>query len=230
MAQETVLIIEDEKNILELVKYNLEQEGYSVLTASRGDQGLELARKSRPSLLILDLMLPEIDGLTICKTLKNNEKTSGIPIIMLTAKSAETDKIVGLELGADDYVTKPFSPKELMARIKAVLRRIQEKPQDVLFKYWGLEVDTAKHLVTLKEKNVELTSKEYDLLKILMESNGRVLTREHLLEHVWGYDQSLNIETRTIDMHIGQLRKKLRQEGERILTIKNVGYRFDTDR
>src|SRR3989338_4070809 len=122
MAQETVLVVEDEKNILELLKYTLEQEGYQVLTAGRGDLGLELARKNKLSLIILDLMLPEIDGLTICKTLKNNEKTSAIPIIMLTAKSQESDKVVGLELGADDYVTKPFSPRELAALVKAVLR------------------------------------------------------------------------------------------------------------
>ena len=227
MAQETVLIIEDEKNILELVKYNLEQEGYAVLTASRGDQGLELARKSRPSLLILDLMLPEIDGLTICKTLKNNEKTSGIPIIMLTAKSQESDKVVGLELGADDYVTKPFSPRELVARVKAVLRRGREKPKDKILRSGALEVDTAKHMVTLKGKPVELTSKEYDLLKTLMEADGRVLTRDFLLETVWGYHDSMNIETRTVDMHIGQLRKKLKTGGDQIATIKNVGYRFD---
>lgn len=227
MAQDTILVVEDEKNILELVKYNLEQAGYTVLTAARGDLGLELARKSKLSLMILDLMLPEIDGLEICKILKGNEKTSAIPIIMLTAKSQELDKVVGLELGADDYVTKPFSPRELMARVKAVLRRGREKPKDQLLRSGILEVDSGKHAVTLKGKPVELTSKEYDLLKTLMEADGRVLTRDFLLETVWGYHDSVNIETRTVDMHIGQLRKKLKTEGEQIVTIKNVGYRFD---
>ena len=227
MAQETILVIEDEKNILELVKYNLEKEGYQVLTASRGDLAVELARKNKPSLLVLDLMLPEIDGLEICKILKNNEKTSGIPIIMLTAKSQESDKVVGLELGADDYVTKPFSPRELVARVKAVLRRGREKPVDKILRAGALEMDTAKHRVTLKGKPLELTAKEYDLLKTLLAADGRVLSRDFLLETVWGYQGSVNIETRTVDMHIGQLRKKLKTEGEQIVTIKNVGYRFD---
>ncbi len=227
MNPETILVIEDEKNIAELIKYNLEQESYSVLVSPRGDTGLELARKHKPSLIILDLMLPEIDGLSICKILKGNEKTSGIRILMLTAKSQEPDIVVGLELGADDYVTKPFSPRELVARVKAVLRRGREKPKDKIFRSGTLAMDTAKHVVTLKEKEVELTAKEYDLLKTLMEADGRVLSRDFLLETVWGYQDSMNIETRTVDMHIGQLRKKLKTEGEQIVTIKNVGYRFD---
>lgn len=227
MPKETVLVVEDEKNILELVKYNLEQAGFSVLTAMRGDSGLEAARKHKPSLLILDLMLPEIDGLEICKILKQNYKTAQIPIIMLTAKGQETDKVLGLELGADDYLVKPFSPRELVARVKAVLRRSREKPADEHYKTGQLEMDTAKHQVTLKNKPVELTSKEYDLLKALIQAQGRVLSREHLLNQVWGYDESLNIETRTVDMHIGQLRKKIGTEAHRIVTIKNVGYRFD---
>ena len=227
MGQETILIVEDEKNILELVKYNLEKEGYHVLTAIRGDLGLELARKNKPSLLILDLMLPELDGLEVCKILKNNEKTAGIPIIMLTAKSQESDKVVGLELGADDYVSKPFSPRELVARVKAVLRRGREKPKEKILRAGTLEMDISKHIVLLKGKPVELTAKEYDLLQTLLEADGRVLSRDFLLERVWGYHDSVNIETRTVDMHIGQLRKKLKTEGEQIVTIKNVGYRFD---
>lgn len=226
-TKETILVIEDEKNILELVKYNLEQEAYRVLTASRGDSGLDLARKQNPDLVILDLMLPEIDGIEICKTLKQNEKTQFIPIIMLTAKSQETDRVLGLELGADDYVIKPFSPRELMARVKAVLRRVHEKPKKEVIKINNLEVDFARHLVTVKGKKVDLTSKEYDLLKILLEANGRVLSREFLLDKVWGYDKSLNIETRTVDMHVGQLRKKIKLEAHRLLTVKNTGYRFD---
>ncbi len=229
MAQETILVVEDEKNILELVKYNLELEGFSVLTASRGDNGLDLARKSKPSLIVLDIMLPAMDGIEICKILKQNESTAGIPIIMLTAKSQEADKIVGLELGADDYITKPFSPRELAARVKAVLRRGKEKPSDKTLKCGDLEVDAARHVVNLKEKPVELTAKEFDLLLALLKAEGRVLTRESLLEKVWGYDATLNIETRTVDMHIGQLRKKLKHEAGRILTVKSVGYRFDQD-
>ncbi len=228
-SKETILVVEDEKNILELVKYNLEQEGYRVLTANRGDSGLDLALKQNPDLVILDLMLPEIDGIEVCKILKQNEKTFFMPIIMLTAKSQEADRVVGLELGADDYVTKPFSPRELMARVKAVLRRVQEKPKKEIVKIGGLEVDFAKHLVTLKGKVVELTSKEYTLLKTLIEANGRVLSREFLLDKVWGYDKSLNIETRTVDMHIGQLRKKIKLDAERLVTVKNAGYRFDHD-
>ncbi len=227
MAKETILVIEDEKNIVELVKYNLEEAGFRVLTAAKGNLGLEQAQKEKPRLIILDLMLPELDGIEICKILKQNYKTALIPIIMLTAKSQETDKVLGLELGADDYVTKPFSPRELVARVKSVLRRGQEKPKERVFKVGILEVDTAKHLVTLKGKNVELTSKEYDLLKALMEAEGRVLSRDYLLDQVWGYDQSVNIETRTIDMHVGQLRKKIKPEARRIVTVKNVGYRFD---
>lgn len=229
MVKETVLVIEDEKNIVELVKYNLEREGFRVLTALKGDVGLDEARKGKASLIILDLMLPEIDGIEICKILKHNEKTASTPIVMLTAKSQEADKVLGLELGADDYLTKPFSPRELVARVKAVLRRTQEKPKAKVLKAGDIEVDIEKHIVRLKGKSVELTSKEYDLLTTLMEANGRVLSRDVLLDQVWGYDQSVNIETRTVDMHVGQLRKKLKSDSDRIVTIKNVGYRFDRE-
>lgn len=231
MAKETILVIEDEKNIVELLKYNIEQEGFRVLTAFKGDDGLQLARKERPALIVLDLMLPVMDGLEICKVLKQSDKTSSIPIIIVTAKGAEADKVVGLELGADDYLTKPFSPRELIARIKAVLRRIKDgkTPAHSHLKCGGLEIDADRHIVTLNKREVSLTSKEYDLLKALMEANGRVLSREQLLSQVWGYDQSLNIETRTVDMHVGQLRKKIKQESDRIVTVKNVGYRFDLE-
>jgi len=227
MAKETILLVEDEKNIVELVKYNLEEAGFHVLTAMRGDTGLELARKEKPKLIILDLMLPELDGIEICKILRQNYKTAHIPVIMLTAKSQEADKVLGLELGADDYVTKPFSPRELVARVKSVLRRTQEKPKERVFKAGNLELDSGKHVVTLKGKTVELTAKEYDLLKALMEVEGRVLSRDFLLDRVWGYDQAANIETRTVDIHIGQLRRKLKTEALRIVTVKSVGYRFD---
>lgn len=227
MKKGTILIIEDEENILELVRYNFEQEGYRVLAESRGDKGLAEARKAKSDLVILDLMLPELDGIEITKILKQNEKTAHIPIIMLTAKAQEADKVLGLELGADDYVTKPFSPRELIARARAVLRRGQEKPSSKVLKSDPLEIDTEKHVVSLKGKPMELTTKEYDLLKAMMEADGRVLTRDFLLEHVWGYDRASEIETRTVDMHVGQLRKKLKLIANRLITVKNVGYRFD---
>jgi two-component system, OmpR family, alkaline phosphatase synthesis response regulator PhoP len=229
MINKTILIIEDEKNILELVKYNLEQEDFRVLTATKGNAGLETALREKPALVVLDLMLPEMNGLEICKILKQNDKARTIPIIMLTAKGAESDKIVGLELGADDYITKPFSPRELVARIKAVLRRSQEKPKEDILRSGTIELDRMKHELRLKGKVVEFTAKEFELLRVLMNSKGQVLTREVLLSKVWGYENSVNIETRTVDMHVGQLRKKLGKEAERIVTVKSVGYRFDGD-
>lgn len=229
MAKEMIFIIEDERNIAELIKFNLEKEGFRVQHSAKGLTGLELARKLKPDLIILDLMLPEIDGLEICKVLKKNDSTAHIPIIMLTAKAQETDKIIGLELGADDYITKPFSPRELIARVKTILRRVQEKPKSDIVRAGTIEINHGKHVVTLKGKPVDLTSKEYDLLKTLLEAGGRVLAREVLLDRVWGYDKSLNIETRTVDMHIRQLRKKLKAEAEKIVTVKNVGYRFDSE-
>lgn len=229
MPKEKILLIEDEKNIAELVKYNLEREGYRVLWAAKGNLGLEMTLRENPDLLLLDLMLPELDGLEICKILKQNPKTAAIPIIMLTAKSQEADKVLGLELGADDYVTKPFSPRELAARVKAILRRAGEKPAASILKAGSLEIDTDKHLTRLKSKEITLTSKEYDLLTALIRANGKVLSREALLDKVWGYDAAVNIETRTVDMHITQLRKKLKNEADRIITLKNVGYRFDAE-
>jgi two-component system alkaline phosphatase synthesis response regulator PhoP len=229
MAGETILLIEDEKNIVELIKYNLEKEGFRVLTAMKGNAGLDMALKEKPALVVLDLMLPELGGLEICKTLKHNDKTRNVPVIMLTAKGTETDKIVGLELGADDYMTKPFSPRELIARIKAIFRRVHEKPKLELLKAGALELDITKHELRLKGNSAELTAKEFELLKTLMEASGRALSREFLLERVWGYENSMNIETRTVDMHIGQLRKKIGKEADRIVTVKSVGYRFDGD-
>lgn len=229
MAKTTVLVIEDEKNIRELIKYNLQGEGYHVLEETLGDAGLRRIQQDRPDLVLLDLMLPGIDGVSVCKSVKQNPKTNMIPVIMVTAKSEEIDKVLGLEIGADDYITKPFSPRELLARVKAVLRRGRDTLSQTKLTAGTLEVDDARHVVTLKGKIVELTSKEYDLLKALLEAGGRVLSREHLLESVWGYDKSVNIETRTVDMHVGQLRKKIKNEAERLVTIKNIGYRFDLD-
>jgi phosphate regulon transcriptional regulator PhoB len=227
MSNETILLIEDEKNITELVKYNLELEGFRVLTSAKGNSGLTAAQKERPSLIILDLMLPELSGLEICKILKRDPKTKKIPIIMLTAKGTESDKVAGLELGADDYMTKPFSPRELVARVKAVLRRIGEKPKQEVLRSGEIELDITKHELRLKGKPVEATAKEFFLLHTLLASKGRVLSRDALLEQVWGYENSVNLETRTVDMHITQLRKKLGRSADRIVTVKGVGYRFD---
>ena len=229
MGKERILVVEDEQNIRELIRYNLNQEGFRVETAGNGQEGLDKVRAGKADLILLDLMLPEIDGFELCKILKKNKNTQAIPIIMLTAKGEETDRVVGLELGADDYIVKPFSPRELVARVKAVLRRAQSAGQTVTYKAGILELDKEKHRVMLKGKSVELTSKEFGLLQALMEADGRLLSREHLLEEVWDYAAGIHIETRTVDMHIGQLRKKIKSEAERIVTVKNAGYRFDFD-
>ena len=229
MAKLKILIVDDEKNIVEAVRYALEQEGFRTVVAHDGARGLELAQREAPDLVLLDWMLPELDGLEVCRILKRDDKTRSIPILMLTVKSGETDKVLGLELGADDYVTKPFSPRELVARIKALLRRAQPPPAQDVFQLDALKVDWGKHLVSVKGKPVELTPKEFDLLKALVEAKGRVLSRETLLDRVWGYERSVEIETRTVDLHISQLRKKLRPVSRRIVTVKSAGYRLVLD-
>ena len=226
MAEPKILVVDDEPSILEVVQYNLKKAGFRVITASDGQAGLQRCRAEEPDLVLLDLMLPKVDGLEVCRILKQDPKTRHIPIIMVTVKAEETDRVVGLELGADDYVTKPFSPRELVARVKAVLRRRHAEPPEEVFSVGELRVDWARHLVTVKGKPVELTAKEFQLLRALVEAKGRVLTREILLDKVWGYARSLEIETRTVDLHISQLRKKLGRVGARILTVKNAGYRF----
>ncbi|PIW68435.1 MAG: DNA-binding response regulator [Candidatus Omnitrophica bacterium CG12_big_fil_rev_8_21_14_0_65_42_8] len=230
MSKEKMLIIEDEKDIVKMLDYNLKKEGFKTLSAYNGEDGLDMASKENPDLILLDLMLPEIDGFDVCKALKSDPKTSHIPIIILTAKDQETDKIVGLELGADDYVTKPFSPRELIARIKAVLRRAKEKGKlPEVLKIGDLTIDFSKIMVLIKDKPIELTSKEFELLKILIKAKGRVLSRDYLLDTIWGFDQALEIQTRTVDVHITTLRKKLKNESKRIVTVKNYGYRFELD-
>ena len=229
MTKAKILIVDDEKNIVEAVKYALEQEGFRTVVAHDGVRGLELAQREAPDLVLLDWMLPELDGLEVCRILKRDDKTRSIPILMLTVKSGETDKVLGLELGADDYVTKPFSPRELVARIKALLRRAQPPPAADVLQLDALKVDWGKHLVSVKGKPVELTPKEFDLLKALVEAKGRVLSRETLLDRVWGYERSIEIETRTVDLHISQLRKKLRPVSRRIVTVKSAGYRLVLD-
>ncbi|MDD4955259.1 MAG: response regulator [Candidatus Omnitrophica bacterium] len=226
--KETILIVEDEKDIVKMLEYNLKKEGFKTLSAYDGEDALDMAGKNKPGLIVLDLMLPGIDGLEVCRLLKNNSKTASLPIIMLTAKSQESDKIVGLELGADDYMTKPFSPRELIARIKAVLRRIKEKDKlPEVLKIGDLTIDFSKIKVAVKDKTIELTSKEFELLKTLIKAKGRVLSRDYLLDNIWGFDNAVEIETRTVDVHIRTLRKKLKSESRRILTVKNYGYRFE---
>lgn len=223
-----ILIVDDEKDIVKMLDYNLKKEGYKTVSAHDGEEALRAANKEIPDLIILDLMLPGIDGLEVCKSLKKEPKTSAIPIIMLTAKSQELDKIIGLELGADDYVTKPFSPRELVARIKAVLRRIHERGKlPEVLKLGALTIDFSKIQVFLKDKNVALTAKEFELLKTLIKAKDKVLSREVLLDNIWGFSHAIDIQTRTVDVHIRTLRKKLKQEAKRIITVKNYGYRFE---
>ena len=221
-----ILVVEDEKNITKVVTYNLEREGYQMITARDGEEGLAKARKELPDLVILDLMLPKLDGLEVCRQLKSDPKSARIPIIMLTAKTQETDRVVGLEMGADDYVAKPFSVRELAARVKAVLRRGQSSEAPTLWKGWDIEGDWERRKGKAKKKLIELTPKEFELLKVLVEAFGRVLSREMLLEKVWGYEQASEIQSRTVDLHISQLRQKLGTPGKQILTVTGAGYRF----
>ena len=228
--KEKILIVEDDKDILKMVEYNLKKEGYRTAYARDGEDAIEMAHSEHPDLILLDLMLPGIDGLEVCKQLKKESKTAGIPVIMVTAKSQESDKVVGLELGADDYVTKPFSVRELLARVKAVLRRAQEKDKlPEVLKINDLSIDFSKIEVRVRDKVVALTAKEFELLKTLIKAKGRMLSRDYLLDTIWGYDHAIEIQTRTVDVHIRSLRKKLKAESRYIVTVKNYGYRFETE-
>jgi two-component system phosphate regulon response regulator PhoB len=224
-----VLVIDDEKDIVSLLRYHLEKAGFQCLEGMDGAVALRLVREHHPDLLILDLMLPGMDGLEICRHLRQDAATARLPILMLTAKAEEVDRVVGLEVGADDYVVKPFSPRELVARVRAILRRAQE-PTDLSVRRLGeLEVDESRHSVAVQGTPVELTAKEFGLLCALIRANGRVLNREQLLEGVWGYADAAEIESRTVDVHIRRLREKLGPEAKRIVTVKGVGYRFDME-
>jgi len=220
-----ILIVEDDKDIARLLKHYLEKESYQTEVVHTGALGLENALKITPDLVILDLMLPEMDGLEVCKELRRNSKTSEIPIIILTAKGEETDKIVGLELGADDYITKPFSPKEVLARVKALLRRTEKHtPKEKIYSYGKLTLDTERHEITFDGKAVELTSKEFALLENLLRHKGKVKSREALLNEVWGEDYYGT--SRTVDVHIRKIREKIPRIAEDILTVKNLGYKL----
>ncbi|MBU5454098.1 winged helix-turn-helix domain-containing protein [Caproiciproducens sp. MSJ-32] len=230
MAKEKILVVDDEEHILELIRYNLENSNYQVLTAKNGIDAINIANEEKPSLILLDLMIPGKDGYDVCKEIRTNKETKNISIIMLTAKGEELDKILGLELGADDYITKPFSIRELLARIKAVLRRVGNTPEndDEIFKTETLFIDFKSREVKVLDKNVDLTLKEFELLEILVKNKGKILTRETLLDKVWGYEYIG--ETRTVDVHIRYLRKKIETDDKNpkyIETIRGVGYRFN---
>jgi two-component system, OmpR family, alkaline phosphatase synthesis response regulator PhoP len=225
-GQKKILIVEDEQDILQLVKHYLEKEGFRPVTAMNGLDALKRVKEDKPDLVVLDLMLPHMDGLEVCKRLRAVPDTSMLPIIMLTAKAEESDTIVGLELGADDYVTKPFSPKALVARVKALLRRIERAPADDLdlHHYGALTMHLARHEVSLGKHEVPLTAKEFGLLEHLLRHRGRVLTREVLLNAVWGYDYYGT--TRTVDVHVRRLKQKLPLLEEAIVSVKSLGYKL----
>lgn len=222
--RKNILIVEDEKDIIEVLRYYLEKENYRIHIAEDGFSALDIAGKVVPNLIILDLMLPRLDGIEVCKRLKADERLREIPIIMLTAKAEEADKIKGLETGADDYVTKPFSAKELMARVKAHIRRREGSVPEKQFEYGGLTIDTVKHEVRFSGTEIELTAREFELLLYMMENKGRVLTRDMILNHVWGYNYFGS--TRTVDVHITRLRQKIPYLTEAISTIKSFGYKL----
>jgi two-component system phosphate regulon response regulator PhoB len=220
-----ILVVDDEPDALDLIEFNLKAAGYEVITAQDGAKALEKARTAAPELIILDLMLPEIDGLEVCKSLRREEKTTRIPIIMLTAKAAEIDRVLGLELGADDYVTKPFSPRELTLRVKSLLRRVQpEEASKGELRIGELCIDIPRHQVTVKNKRIDLTATEFKLITVLAQRRGRVQSREQLLQDVWEYNTL--VDTRTVDTHMRRLREKLGSTADYLETVRGVGYRF----
>jgi len=227
MPNEKILVVEDDKDIVKLLKYSLEKEGFRVAAASDGEAGLAAYGKERPDFVILDLMLPKLDGFGFCRAVRAQSAT---PIMMLTAKKGEVDRVLGLELGADDYVTKPFSVREVVARIRAILRRSSPTSGGKkAYRAGELEIDLERREVRVRKKVLALSFKEFEFLKCLFEAEGKVLSRDQILEKVWGYDQSMDIDTRTVDQHIARLRDRLGPESERVITVKNVGYRFKTD-
>lgn len=221
-----VLIVEDEPDIRDLLAFHLEREGYQVSKSRTGIDALRQISASPPDLVLLDIMLPELDGLEVCRRLRRESATAALPIVMLTAKGDEVDRVLGLELGADDYIVKPFSPKELVARVRAVLRRARPADAGGPLVSGRLVIDPGRHAVTAAGAPVTLTPKEFDLLRALVEARGRVLSREFLLDRVWGYAAASEIESRTVDVHVRRLRMKLGDEGRRIETVKGVGYRL----
>jgi phosphate regulon transcriptional regulator PhoB len=228
--EQKILVIEDEPDIRKLVLYNLAQERFSVLEAEDGEQALKLLQREKPNLVILDLMLPGLSGMELCKLLRQRSDTASLPILMLTAKAGEADRIVGLEMGADDYLAKPFSPREMVARVKAILRRAEAKPaaDSASYERGPLKIDFSTYEVFVRGKTVKLTLKEFELLRFLVQNPARVLNRDQLLDRVWGGDTF--VTPRTVDVHIRRLRKAIEKDDSKpkwILTVRGVGYKFD---
>ena len=220
---ERVLIVDDDFDIQRLVSYNLSQAGFRVSTAATGLAALNAVEKQPPDLIILDIMLPDLDGLEVCRTLRQRAASRRIPIIMLTARTQEVDRVVGFELGADDYVMKPFSPRELVLRVKSIFRRMGESPNEVL-QIGRIELNTQRREVRVDKHSIALTAKEFDLLQELMRAGGNVLTREALMNKVWGYHTEAT--SRTLDTHVRRLREKLGDEAEHLETVHKIGYRM----
>jgi phosphate regulon transcriptional regulator PhoB len=226
-----ILVVEDEPDIRKLVQYNLAQERFKVLEAEDGEQALKILQRDRPNLLILDLMLPGLSGIELCRILRDRTDTARLPILMLTAKAGETDRVLGLEMGADDYLTKPFSPRELVARVRAILRRAAAAAQPESMPAYdkgGLKIDFTTYEVFARGKNVKLTLKEFELLRFLVQNPNRVLSRDQLLDRVWGGETF--VTPRTVDVHIRRLRKAIEKDDSKpkwILTLRGVGYKFD---
>lgn len=220
-----ILVVDDEPDAIELIRFNLKASGYEVLTAEDGEEALAKARKFSPDMILLDVMLPEIDGLEVCKILRRDPATASLPIIMLTAKASEIDRVLGLEFGADDYVTKPFSPRELMLRVRNLLKRKESSKEEVeRFQVRDIELDVSKYEVKIMGQPIDLTPTEFKLLQILIERKGRVQSRDRLLQDVWGYDQL--IDTRTVDTHVRRLREKMGEAANYVSTVRGVGYRL----
>jgi two-component system phosphate regulon response regulator PhoB len=224
-AKAKILVVDDEADALELIGFNLKAAGYDVVTAEDGNSALKKARATLPNLIVLDLMLPEVDGLEVCKILRRDPQTAAIPIIMLTAKAAELDRVLGLELGANDYVTKPFSPRELVLRVKNLLQRsVSPEVKADRIEVGEMVIDIPRHAVTVARKPIDLTATEFKLLTTLIERRGRVQSREKLLQDVWEYENL--IDTRTVDTHMRRLREKLGKAARFLDTVRGVGYRF----
>jgi phosphate regulon transcriptional regulator PhoB len=226
-----ILIVEDERDVVKLLRYNLEKEGFRVSSVTDGSLALSEMRREAADLVILDLMLPGMDGLEICRQLRRNERYAGIPILMLTARSEEADRVVGLELGADDYVTKPFSMRELIARVRALLRRQDPTPQRSALLHGDIQIDPAAHAVSVSGKHVELSALEFRLLHYLATHPGMVFSRDHLLDRVWGNDRS--VTPRSVDVYIRRVREKIEAQPQTpvyVQTVHGVGYRFAVER
>jgi two-component system phosphate regulon response regulator PhoB len=226
----TILLVEDEAALIALLRYNLEREGFAVLEAPDGDEALLQAREQKPDLILLDWMLPLVSGIEVCRRLRRDPETRAIPIVMLTARGEEGDKLRGLDSGADDYVTKPFSPSELIARIRAVLRRSRPAPADEMLRHADISMDLAAHRVRRNARELHLGPTEFRLLRFFLEHPGRVFSREQLLDRVWGRD--IYVEPRTVDVHIRRLRKAINGPGERdlIRTVRAAGYALDAEK